>query len=329
MPPPEQRHKEALDPDLTHIYAEAFFNTREHFAEQLTDGTYVARKYPLTEATIEQHLRGQRTIGVYALDGQNRAKWLCFDGDDEPSFQDLKTLTLSLATQGIPAYLEQSRRGGHLWLFLDSPLPGRAVRRYARHLLEENSITSIREIYPRQDELQTGPGSLVRLPLGIHQKDKKRYGFVTIEGTPLAASIRAQLGLFVDLERASHKHILTVVAQLPKEPLPPKPKEMKALLAGDVGQVSERIKHAVSVEEFVSHFVDLDGRGRGLCPFHDDHKESFGVNRQENFWSCFAQCGEKPHGGSVIHFWQKYRRERFGLDGGFVPTITELAKMLL
>jgi hypothetical protein len=58
--------------------------------------------------------------------------------------------------------------------------------------------------------------------------------------------------------------------------------------------------------EFVSQYVDLKPTARGaigLCPFHDDHHPSFGVNDEGNYWHCFAGCG----GGSVIDFWMKWQ----------------------
>jgi DNA primase len=86
--------------------------------------------------------------------------------------------------------------------------------------------------------------------------------------------------------------------------------------------VSEKIKASVTVLEFVSQYIDLKptpGGAIGLCPFHDDHHPSFGVNEAGNYWNCFAGCG----GGSVIDFWIKWR----GCD--FTMAIRELAEMLL
>src|SRR5690606_5025124 len=88
--------------------------------------------------------------------------------------------------------------------------------------------------------------------------------------------------------------------------------------------LSERLKNAISVYDFVGRYVDLDERGTGLCPFHDDQRRSFGVNREENFWHCWAGCG----GGSLIDFWMKWR-EREGLDASFSATLKALADILL
>ncbi len=322
----DARRKE-LDPSVLASFAETFLPTFAYYPQQQSDGAYRAIYQPFTLDLVAKHVQGFVTIGAYALNENNLAKWLCFDADDAEQWAELKTLTLRLAEHGLPSYLEQSRRGGHLWLFFEESLPGQDVRRLGRHLLQEQKL-SIKEIYPRQDELTTGVGSLVRLPFGIHRKSRRRYGFVTLNEQSIAPTVRDQLAILSQPERIPIPYIRRILASLPTEPPRPIPKTLNVLYPGDARHLSERIKQAIPVRDFVSQFVDLDERGRGLCPFHDDHRQSFGVHERENFWSCFAQCGEKPHGGSVIHFWQKMRRDVYGLDGDFVPTITELAKIL-
>jgi DNA primase len=83
--------------------------------------------------------------------------------------------------------------------------------------------------------------------------------------------------------------------------------------------VSERIKAAVSVRQFVSQYVELSEDGKGLCPFHDDQVSSFSVDDERNYWHCFA-CGT---GGSIIDFWMQWRQ------CNFKAVISELAAMLL
>jgi hypothetical protein len=84
---------------------------------------------------------------------------------------------------------------------------------------------------------------------------------------------------------------------------------------------------SISVFDFVSRYVQLNERGIGFCPFHDDEHMSFGVNTTRNYWSCFAGCssvieGKTIKGGSVIHFWQRWR-EKEGQDGSFEPTLID------
>ena len=86
--------------------------------------------------------------------------------------------------------------------------------------------------------------------------------------------------------------------------------------------LSKRIKNIVTVLELVSQYVDLEPTSSGaigLCPFHDDHKPSLGINDIDNYWHCFAGCG----GGSVVDFWMKWR------DCNFTAAIAELSHILL
>lgn len=48
-----------------------------------------------------------------------------------------------LWNDSITAYLEPSRRGGHLWLFLAEPLSGRTVRAFARALVKDQPAVEI------------------------------------------------------------------------------------------------------------------------------------------------------------------------------------------
>jgi hypothetical protein len=77
---------------------------------------------------------------------------------------------------------------------------------------------------------------------------------------------------------------------------------------------------SVTVLEFVSRYVDLKPTASGavgLCPFHDDHHPSFGVNTESNYWHCFAGCG----GGSVIDFWMGWKK------CDFTTAVKELAEI--
>ena len=177
------------------------------------------------------------------------------------------------------------------------------------------------ELYPKQDRLQTGPGSLIRLPFGIHKKSGRRYGFYTPAGEPLAPTIREQLQVLrapeIVPERLFEQYAGYVAAPAPKPPLEP--------VEGEGETVSDRIKAAVSCYDFVSRYVELQPNGRGLCPFHDDQAASFSVNRRDNYWHCFSGCGA----GSIIDFYMRYQQQVEGQDCDFKSAVTDLAEMLL
>lgn len=321
--PGEKPPKPELDLNLVRAYAGVFINRWDMYPMQVASGAYVTVKRPLDIALVSLHLQGQPTLGAYALNRDSQAKWICFDADDETEWRGLLAMARDLDRQGVFPYLEPLRRGGHLWLFTP-PLSGSEARRFGLHVLAQYNLETI-ELYPKQDRLAGGPGSLVRLPLGKHRKTNRRYHFITLTGEPLAPTIRRQIALLTHSQSVPQAFIDHVLVQAP-EPSTATPTPAFSPPGGAVeGEtLSERLRNRISVFEFVSQYVELDQQGRGHCPFHDDAHKSFGVNQQGNYWHCWAGCG----GGSIIDFWQKWREVQ-GQDPDFTETITELADMLL
>jgi DNA primase len=63
------------------------------------------------------------------------------------------------------------------------------------------------------------------------------------------------------------------------------------------GKVSERIKAASPLHQFISQYVKLDAHGKGHCPFHNDTHASFQLDEQRGIWNCYAGDGD-----DIIHF---------------------------
>lgn len=321
----EQTQPPELDPTVAADIAATFLSRGDYYPRQKDNGGYFVVDKALHVGVVMAHLRGALTIGAYALSPASDAKWLCFDADNTERWKDLKGMAQALSSQGVVSYLELSRRGGHLWLFTP-PTNSKNIRRIGKQLLTEHHITGV-EIYPKQDRLETGPGSLVRLPFGIHRLTGKRYSFVTVEGDALAPTIREQWKLLGEPIRVPSNVLAAILSRVPHEPPTPPPQFTRQEIRD--GLPSQKIKAAAPLEQFIAQYVKLDERGKGHCPFHDDEHESFqiGVGKYGPYWSCYAECGE-PHGGDIIHFWQRMRQKN-GQDDSFVATITELAHMLL
>lgn len=320
---PERKPHKELTPDLLSAYAGVFIHRHDCYPLQLKTGAYASIKKPFHLELVRDHILGKITLGAYALDEQSVARWVCVDADDNDQWAMMKFMATELAQENVRAYLETSRRGGHLWLFTP-PLPGKQARQFGQQLLANYGLDpGVIEIFPKQSRLKTGVGSLVRLPLGVHQKTRRRYHFISPDGQPLAPTIREQIQLLGQPEIVSYKFIQHVLAQIPPAPELPQVEPSTPIFA-EGASLSEKIKSSMSVYDFVRQHVPLDESGRGLCPFHDDQHQSFGVNIKDNYWSCYAGCG----GGSVIDFWMKWR-ETHGQDSSFTETIKELREMLL
>jgi len=330
----ENEPKRELDQALVAGFAATFIPRWDRYPVQLASGSYIQLPQPLTHDTVAAHLEDYRypdqqpmTIGAYALDERSEAKWVCFDADQPEQWQQICNMAQKLQISGVRGYLEQSRRGGHLWFFVPQ-ISGSIARRFGHQLALEHDIEQI-EIYPKQSSLEglEGAGSFVRLPLGLHRKDMKVHHFINSNGTPLAPSIQEQLILLAAPQLVPQEFINAVVARSPEErQVAPSPTFEKVKeVAGE--KLSDRLVARVSVFDFISQFVHLDSRGMGYCPFHQDEHKSFQVNIQKNYWNCYA-TGSGCGGGSLIHFWQKWR-EVHGYDPSFKETVTELAQMLL
>ena len=293
--------------------AKTFIQRWDLFPRQLDAGSYVCIRKPLEQRHILAHLRGDLTLGVYLLDNNSQAKFIVFDADNPEQMDRLFRTARNLGDEDIPAYLERSRRGGHLWLFFQEPVPGKDARSFGHSLVSAHGLDDI-ELYPKQDHLKGGPGSLMRLPFGIHRFNRKRYGFITPFGQPIAPRLRDQIPNLFTPKSVPREAFQTYKAvAFPADEMPE-----KGWLETDANSLSQTIKNATSVFEFVSRYIDLSSAGQGLCPFHDDQHASFSVNIEENYWHCFAGCG----GGSVIDYWMI----KEGCD--FVAAVTELAELL-
>ena len=88
-----------------------------------------------------------------------------------------------LAGESIPAYLGRSRRGDHLWLFLAKAVAGSEARALGLGLLRAHQVKEV-ELFPKQNGLADGPGSLIQMPFGVHRLIGRCYSFYTAAGSP-------------------------------------------------------------------------------------------------------------------------------------------------
>jgi hypothetical protein len=306
-------HKADLEP-LAVGLAGTFIQRWDLYARQFRDGSYVCFHQPLEITHLVSHLKGEITLGAYVLNPSSQARYIVFDADNDVQLSMLAYMAGRLAEQDAPSYLESSRRGGHLWLFFSRAIPGKDARLFGQSLLKIHNLLGV-ELFPKQSRLKGGPGSLIRLPFGIHRKTGERYGFVTPERQPLAPAFLAQINILSAPETVPEVFIKKIMTRPPATQPAPVLDGMETLKK----PLSERVKDSISVRDFVSQYVELSPAGRGLCPFHNDQHASFSVNAEGNYWHCFAGCG----GGSIIDFWMKWQ------SCDFTEAIYELANLLL
>lgn len=279
---------------------DTFAGRRDCFAVQMNDGRYFCNKSELTTSHFVRHLKGTMTLGVYLLGEDGMAKYAVIDADDDEGFEKMNVAQSKLT---FPSYLETSRRGGHLWFFFEQPVTGKVAKNFGLEIAKRYAINA--EVFPKQAE-SNGPGSCIRLPFGIHLKTGKRYPFIGLGGW------REQIMELSNPKRVPLSEVMEYQYEEPKRKV-----LQKNPLNGEL-PLWEKVKRQITVLELVENYIDLNSKGVGRCPFHDDQHPSFSVNIKENYWNCFSGCG----GGSVIDFWMKLN------DMDFQSAVKDLAERL-
>jgi hypothetical protein len=220
-------------PQMALEYARWFVNRRAYTLQSEAPHPESGRHYyyrprqggnavELTSAEIQRHLAGDITVGIYAINpATQRAKWMGIDADYRTALEDLLKLQFGLARNGIQAALEQSRRGGHLWIFFEKPVPAKDARVYIRHLAKQ-LLVGVKgadagegiELFPRQDSVEEGRfGNAIRAPLGVHRAAKRRYWFY---GAPY--ELEGQMAYLRNLRRVTEQQLQDLIASLPADP---------------------------------------------------------------------------------------------------------------
>ncbi len=170
----------------------------------------------LTAATIRRHLEGESTIGLYAINpATQRSKWVAIDADYPSAMEDLLKLQYSLHQDKVEAALEMSKRGGHLWIFMEKPALARECRIYIYNLalrlgvrIKGAGLAEGIEIFPKHDELRKGEfGNAIRGPLGIHRGANRRYWFYGAD-----YDLENQMAYLNRLRKLSEKQLRSVIA---------------------------------------------------------------------------------------------------------------------
>jgi hypothetical protein len=222
-------------PEMAIEYARRFVNRRAYTLQSDTPHPVSGRHYyyrprrqgkamELTPRDIQRHLAGEITLGIYAINPQTqRVKWMAIDADYRKALEDLLKLQFELGRAGIQAGLEQSRRGGHLWIFFEKPVLAKHARVYIQHLARQLSVEVKGsgsgdgiELFPKQDAVDEGQfGNAIRGPLGVHRAADRRYWFY---GAPY--ELEAQMAYLRDLRRVTEEQMQDLMAAVPVEEPP-------------------------------------------------------------------------------------------------------------
>lgn len=159
----------------------------------------------INDTVIRDHLSGRKTIGVYQLSDDDNVKWLCLDIDKDKTLardidpaevqanaqEQVRRLVKAFLPLGIKPVVEDSgNRGYHVWVFFNSPIPASIAQTVGHFVLEQVPVLAGLhiELFPKQVSARS-LGNLVKLPLGVHLKSKRRSAFVNREFEPFSDQI--------------------------------------------------------------------------------------------------------------------------------------------
>jgi len=151
----------------------------EYNKHKATGGNFSTFKNKKPEAfndvALNEHLIGNKTIGVYPLLIDNTSCFVAADFDEANWLMESKALISECHKSSIPAYLERSRsgNGGHVWIFLKEAYPAFKSRKIVLELIRKalnfsdfDKEVSFDRLFPNQDyHSRQGFGNLIALPL--------------------------------------------------------------------------------------------------------------------------------------------------------------------
>lgn len=218
-----------VEPKIAKDYWRLFVNRRTYTLQSMRPHSETGRHYyyrakengtdaplGLTEVTIRQHLEGEITVGLYSINpASQRCKWVAIDADYKNSLDDLLKLQYHLTQDRVEPALEMSKRGGHLWIFLATPLLARDCRIYVHDLAKRLGVpvkglglAEGIEVFPKQDAIGAGEfGNAIRGPLGIHRAAKRRFWFYGADYT-----LDAQISYLNRLRKVTEEELQGFIA---------------------------------------------------------------------------------------------------------------------
>ncbi|MCL6479843.1 MAG: hypothetical protein K6T65_15840, partial [Peptococcaceae bacterium] len=163
---------------------------------------------PLEDEQLKRHLRGEETAGMYLVRVNQTVKLAVIDIDIgrrqlfecqqdnlmkeallELAHRDAVRIIECAAGLGIKGYIEDSGyRGRHCWFFFEEPVKAATAREMVRLLMNKAGSPSegiTWEVFPESGHLRAGqPGSLIKIPFGVHKLSGKRSLFLQENGPP-------------------------------------------------------------------------------------------------------------------------------------------------
>ncbi len=307
------RKRSAIPPQVIDGYWRLLVNRRAYTLQSTRPHPETGRHYyfrpndkrtgaplELKEDIIRRHLEGEITIGLYAINPDNQAcKWVAIDADYKNAMEDLLKLQYRLAQDGVDPALEMSRRGGHLWVFLETPLLAKDCRIYIHDIALRLAVpvkgTGLKdgiEVFPKHDVIEPGGfGNAIRGPLGIHRGASRRFWFYGADYT-----VEAQIAYLNGLRKFTEQELQAFIAGKDG------PNQDNAPRSRIGGSTFRRAAAGRSEFRILEHVGPVRKVGRNYvtgCPScaeagHDRSGDNLAILIDDpRFYQCWAGCGKE------------------------------------
>ena len=297
-------------PEVLQAYWQLLVNRRAYTMQSIRPHPETGRHYyfrpsrkgtdtplMLTDETIRQHLEGKVTVGLYAIDPSNqRCKWVAIDADYKNAMEDLLKMQYRLTQDRVEPALEMSRRGGHLWIFLATPLLAKECRIYIHDLalglgvpVKGSGLAEGIEVFPKHDAIGAGEyGNAIRGPLGIHRGANRRFWFYGADYT-----LEDQIAYLNRLRKVTEEELRRFIAG--KE----RPTAVASPTPGRNTLPDRRRERSESDFHILAHVGAVRKLGRNYitrCPScadsgHDRSGDNLAILIEDpRFYKCWAGC---------------------------------------
>jgi hypothetical protein len=251
----------------------------------------------LTNETIRRHLEGEITIGLYAINpSTQRSKWVAIDADYKNALEDLLKLQYHLWRDNVEPALEMSKRGGHLWILLATPLLAKECRVYIHDLatrlglpVKGSGLADGIEVFPRHNAIGEGDfGSAIRGPLGVHRGAGRRFWFYGADYT-----LGAQMAYLSRLRKLTEEELRRFIAG--KEI----PREFARIERHQASAPGKRVHSEFRILDHVGKVRRVGRNYVGRCPScaqggHDRSGDNLAILIEDpRFYQCWAGCSKE------------------------------------
>lgn len=191
--------------DVVDVYIHTFAARLDVYNRWTTEGWRPLRGELTPEIAQAGLSKAGPAISGYMIAPGGVSHLMAVDFDSDAGLTQARVLATTMSGAGLPAYVETSRRGAHLWCVLDRVVPAAVLRKALRSLLASALLPTSDprvELRPGSDDIEEGGlGHSLRMPLMPHPKTGERGSISDASGTVLGPGL-ASVVLNIDMAPA-------------------------------------------------------------------------------------------------------------------------------